>query len=422
MMQLFSNMMKGQNYNKFRSQVENFGEEFRAQLSSKDICTATFINLSLDPASDIHIPAIKDSAGNLIYKTGVDLGDHSFTIFSMDLKSMPTAPWYVEDDPATGTGRAILTVNYRATADLAAQKDYFRTYVLSTHKGATGKLVDCMALAKMSDGIWRVNKATTSDIYFTGGKVGIGTTDPSAALEIAGEIKLGNTSTVCSGTTEGQLRYNSTIHNMEFCNGTAWAALGGSGGGSKVFDANGTWTKPSGGTFVRVQCWGAGAGGGRMSTFVYQPYFFGAGGGGGGGYITKDILLSTLPPTVVVTVGTGGVGSVVDGNGTNGGDSSFGTFEVATGGTGGLSGGAGTDGNNGGPNPGAGSGGGATKYASGPSGGRPGATATNGGDGGAGSISGNGGPGLPPGGGGGGSAGPGIGGNGANGRCTADVF
>jgi hypothetical protein len=79
------------------------------------------------------------------------------------------------------------------------------------------------------------------------GKVGIGTTSPSAKLDVAGEIKFGNTSSTCDGTNEGQQRYNSTSKNMEFCNGTAWTAYGtGSSSGRTSCPANFTLIGTSG--------------------------------------------------------------------------------------------------------------------------------------------------------------------------------
>jgi hypothetical protein len=55
-----------------------------------------------------------------------------------------------------------------------------------------------------------------------------------AKLDVAGEVKFGNTSSICNATNEGQQRYNSITKTMEFCNGTAWASFsaGGSSGGN----------------------------------------------------------------------------------------------------------------------------------------------------------------------------------------------
>lgn len=58
------------------------------------------------------------------------------------------------------------------------------------------------------------------------GNIGIGTSTPVAKLDVAGEVKFGNTSSACNATNEGQQRYNSSTKIMEFCNGTAWTAFG----------------------------------------------------------------------------------------------------------------------------------------------------------------------------------------------------
>ncbi len=67
----------------------------------------------------------------------------------------------------------------------------------------------------------------------TYGKVGIGTV-PVALLDVAGDIKIGNSSATCDGTTAGSQRYNTTSNKMEFCNGTTWANIDTSGGGGTV--------------------------------------------------------------------------------------------------------------------------------------------------------------------------------------------
>lgn len=54
------------------------------------------------------------------------------------------------------------------------------------------------------------------------GNVAIGGTTPATKLDVAGEIKIGNSSIACSATTEGAIRYNSTSKVLEYCDGTAW--------------------------------------------------------------------------------------------------------------------------------------------------------------------------------------------------------
>ncbi|NBW99868.1 hypothetical protein EBR03_09900, partial [bacterium] len=71
-----------------------------------------------------------------------------------------------------------------------------------------------------------IYQADTSAKSYFGGNVGVGITNPSAKLDVAGEVKFGNTFSTCDATNEGQQRYNSTSKQMEFCNGTSWMAFG----------------------------------------------------------------------------------------------------------------------------------------------------------------------------------------------------
>lgn len=89
-------------------------------------------------------------------------------------------------------------------------------------------------------------------------------------------------------------------------------------------------TVPVGVTQIKVECWGAGGAGGGNTTNA-------DGGGGGGGGAYSQSFLSVIPNnTYTVTVGTGGVGST--GNGTDGGDTWFGSVgtAMAQGGAGGY--------------------------------------------------------------------------------------
>ncbi len=78
---------------------------------------------------------------------------------------------------------------------------------------------------------------------------------------------------------------------------------------TQVFNSNGTWTKPSGysaDSTTLIQCWGAGGGGGDSVGLSGDDGENGQGGSGagGGGYVTILVLLSNLPSSVPVTIGS----------------------------------------------------------------------------------------------------------------------
>lgn len=112
------------------------------------------------------------------------------------------------------------------------------------------------------------------------------------------------------------------------------------------FPVSGTWTKPPrarADDLVLVEIWAAGGGGARDASGINEP-----GGGGGGGYVYASFKVSDLGATESVTIGAGGAGRTsTDGNGLDGGNSSFGSHLTVEGGKKGLynSGGGGAAGN-----------------------------------------------------------------------------
>ena len=74
---------------------------------------------------------------------------------------------------------------------------------------------------------WNIRNNTSNNVMFMGnnGNVGIGTVAPNAKLEVAGELKIGNSGVLCSAAQEGSLRYNGLIKCTEICNGTAWSSM-----------------------------------------------------------------------------------------------------------------------------------------------------------------------------------------------------
>jgi hypothetical protein len=153
-----------------------------------------------------------------------------------------------------------------------------------------------------------------------------------------------------------QVGYNTTTPGLEVYTGSAWSAVGGSGGlgGQQVFTSSGTFTIPTGKTVVKVTIIGAGGGSGGANYGSCSATLLG-GSGGGGGAAVKYLTSLTPGNTLTVTVGTGGTagasGATSSNNATSGGTGV--TSSVASGtqtittvsATGGAGGGANNSGN-----------------------------------------------------------------------------
>ena len=119
-----------------------------------------------------------------------------------------------------------------------------------------------------------------------------------------------------------------------------WGAASGGNDVQTFTTGTGNWTKPSSGTYVLVQVWGAGGSGGKGSSGD-EP----GSGGGGGAYVEKLFLIGDLAGTEPYSIGAGGVAQTTASTAGNvGNNSTFGaaaTLVTAYGGGGGGLGGSG---------------------------------------------------------------------------------
>ena len=90
----------------------------------------------------------------------------------------------------------------------------------------------------------------------------------------------------------------------------------------QFFTSSGTWTKPAGIRYVKVEVIGGGGGGSGHAE-----------SGGAGGYTSRIMDVRAIT-TVAVTIGGGGSGTTYSGGGGNGGVSSFGSYATGNGGHG----------------------------------------------------------------------------------------
>ena len=175
--------VKGNSMQKFSSQATNFDAETRALLSSPIACAKSLSAIDLSTAASDSVPVtqLKGDDDKVMVELNVPYGDRSFTVASMSLSQYT--------DTINLAGRAVFTVVLNSTVDTLGPKTLHRTINIETTKGPAGKLVKCVALAGMTDGIWQYQPNTSYNAFFVGGNIGINTAQPRATLQVAGKIQ-----------------------------------------------------------------------------------------------------------------------------------------------------------------------------------------------------------------------------------------
>ena len=161
-------------------------------------------------------------------------------------------------------------------------------------------------------------------VTFKGGRLGIGTSEPRAVLDVQGSAAIdgivGTSPTggiiIPSGTTAqqptgqiGMVRFNTSSSTLEMYNGANWISIGGvsatggtvtnvSGYTIHTFTTSGTFQVYSSGDLELLIVGGGGSGGGGRHT-----------GGGGAGAVIHAINEVLSPGTYTITVGDGGAGA-----------------------------------------------------------------------------------------------------------------
>lgn len=261
MMSLFSTMFKTQRGINARDAMRDLTVEVRSVLSDKTACLNTFTGQSLLSGSAA-VTVVKDPLNAVKFTAGNAYMGGLLSFSSVVMQD------FVPNSSPPNTGKAKLYIYADKTGEFIGVKTTHAVLSAQVEIDASKNITKCIAIGGLNDSLWQVSTTNTSDIFFQGGNVGVGTNNPQAALEVNGPIKLGSAIKGDPCATEGTMAYDYTNHTALVCdNLSAWKSVGNDGSGS--LSQNGYWKLPSG---LMIQ-WGRDTVQGDMSSHNFVTPF-----------------------------------------------------------------------------------------------------------------------------------------------------
>jgi hypothetical protein len=287
------------------------------------------------------------TTANIAIATDLEDGD------TLDGLTLATGEFVLVKDQSAPAENGIYTVVASGAASRHASFDTYNEHVaaiinVTAGTANAGLSFRCTAnlggvLGTTAIGFLQFGSAVTFPIDINQGGTGeitaaaaFGALKQAASESATGVVELATNAETVTGTDTARATHPAGVKAA-----IAAGAAGISAPNVQTFNSNDTWTKPAGATAatrVFIECWGGGASGGRQN----------GGGGGGGAYTWRWMLASDLGATEAVTVGLGGAAKTSNGNGNDGGNTTFGAHLTAYGGGGGDSGGSPNRGGHGG--------------------------------------------------------------------------
>ena len=196
-MSLVELITKTNSSQKFGNEYNNVVEEVRVFLGHPLACQKTLAaglpaSTTFPPAPSkqevaIPISAILDMNGVAVFDRHHTYGNQTVEISSIDIIDyIDTDPFYLN---------ATLRLSLHSAKDvIGSRTPRPQDITLQIRKDATNHAESCVALAKMSDGIWTRILGTSYDIQYNGGRIGVGTSQPQSQVHFQGDVQIGNNS------------------------------------------------------------------------------------------------------------------------------------------------------------------------------------------------------------------------------------
>ncbi len=194
---MIRNMSDGVNSVKFRSDADIINEEIRALLSSEAACRNTFGTFVIAPPAapallNMPVTDLKDATTPTPltkYSQGQTYGDRSLAITAMALKEYAAGG-------AVNVAQVSLETSMGTSKTASGPQTISRKVHVSITTNATGLITNCVALSKMSDGIWQKSSTTPENIFYMpppsagvgNGWVGVGTATPNSFVQFVKNI------------------------------------------------------------------------------------------------------------------------------------------------------------------------------------------------------------------------------------------
>ncbi|MBY0316657.1 MAG: hypothetical protein K2Q26_14125 [Bdellovibrionales bacterium] len=178
---LFENMTKSQNMADFRTQRDVLVEEIRAHLSDTQACRATFGSISLLTNGHTEaITQIRNADNSVKWMTATPYSSNTYRISNLVFNYTPGT---TATNPSTATANLMVQLQaIKKVAGINVSDPKFINISIKRNP-TTGAMLECIASAKMSDGIWQRSN-NVNDIFYASGNVGVGSALPQSTFEI----------------------------------------------------------------------------------------------------------------------------------------------------------------------------------------------------------------------------------------------